>query len=341
MDWDSFSIRSSVVHYVPTTKDEADPRPLLTSAEIKLDADLTRYFATKISERLGSKGLEVVNDPDRESTVSDALAAILASPAELVPQSRTVAQRLFDVQSGSNSSGLLALLTGTIEGRACVAVVKLERQRGVSFDIDSSTGTVDLELMRNLTLTDKTKVYKTALFTSGSSGVKLSGFVADDQRTAARGRQVGDFFLAAFLGCKPKEPAALTTYRFVVAANEAINQDVASAERRGRYQVAMLSMLQDNSVDIRPQTFAQRHLDDVHRAPFLARIEAAGIDPKRPFPKDTSRVKVDQFKVTFDSGMTLVGPAPALQENVEMPEKPGPQHPVQLKDTVRSVITGR
>lgn len=130
---------------------------------------------------------------------------------------------------------------------------------------------LDLELLRDLTLTDKTKVYKTALLSPEGDGI--GGFAADDQRGITVGKQVAAFFLSRFLGCQPRLPAALMTYEFVKAANESFNRDVSSPERRGRYQVAVLAMLQSN-VDVGPKSFATQNLEPEDREPFLARVRA-------------------------------------------------------------------
>jgi hypothetical protein len=61
-------------------------------------------------------------------------------------------------------SGLLAVVSGTVKNEECLALLKLERERGIHFAIKRVDGhnLLDLELLRDLTLTDKTKVYKTA-----------------------------------------------------------------------------------------------------------------------------------------------------------------------------------
>ena len=54
-----------------------------------------------------------------------------------------------------------------------MAVLKLEREQGLRFKIDTDQQgrkTVDLELLRELTLTDKTKVFKTSLLMLDDSG---------------------------------------------------------------------------------------------------------------------------------------------------------------------------
>jgi hypothetical protein len=170
----------------------------------------------------------------------------------------------------------------------------------------------------------------------------VTGYVADDQRNTAQGKQVASFFLSSFLGCKPKAPAAQVTYDFVKAANESINEDVDSPERKGRYQVALLSVMQSNVADIRPKAFATSYLDKEDRPPFLQRIRDAGIDPDVAFAKDTSRVKVSGFKMTFKkSGMVLVGNMDALNNRVELPDDEASDKPVQLHDTVERLLTGR
>lgn len=344
MIWKDFQVGTAVVHYIPSLKDEDDPQPLLTDEAIKLDAGLKAYFRDKIVGRLESKGLEVVVDPDRESDVPEAIAEVLANETQLVDASKRIAQRLDAIQGKSNSSGLLAVVLGTAGQKPCLAIVKLERERGVRFAIDTVKGRhiVDLELLRNLTLTDKTKVFKTALLTgSPGNASSVAGHVADDQRTAVAGIQVATFFLSKFLGCKPRVPAAKTTYDFVRAANTSFNQDVPSPERKGRYQVALLAAMQSKTAEIRPATFAGTYLEKDDRPAFLERVRAAGIDPSATFPKDTSLVKISGFKMTFKSGMVLVGDMQALDNRVELPDEASSDEPVQLHDTVERLLTGR
>lgn len=342
MNLDDFQLERAAVHYVPTAADEEEPELLLTDEVIELDAGLNSYFRDKVVDRLKSKGLDVVGDPDQDQTVSTAVADALRDPRQLITASQSIARHLDFIQTRVNSSCLLAILQGATQAGACVAIVKLERERGVRFAIDIVGGrhVVDLELLRNLTLTDKTKVYKTALLTF-SDDVGVSGLVADDQRAAYEGVQVASFFLGQFLGCKPKEPAAKTTFEFVKAANDSFNQDVPSPETQGRYQVALLAVLQDNSVDIKPRTFASRHLEREDRPAFLGRMREAGIDPDRTFTKDPSLVRVDRFRMSFESGMVLVGDMNSLKERVQLPERNDAEQPVEVRDRVRNMLTGR
>lgn len=341
-DLDQFVVRSAVVHYVPTERDDPGDELLLTDDSIELDAALKGYFETKIVDRLRNKGVEVVDDPGGEPTVARAVRAANQQDKGLVTNSQEIARQLVVAQSTKVSpSGLLAVVSGTIRRAECLAVLKLERERGIHFAIKRTNGrnVLDLELLRDLTLTDKTKVYKTALLARSNGGI--AGFVADDQRGIATGRQVAAFFLSRFLGCMPRVPAALITYEFVRAANESFNQDVPSPERRGRYQVAVLATLQSNVTDIRPRAFADQNLEREDRGPFLEKLRKAGIDPDATFEKDTSRVKVARFRMTFKSGMVLVGDQDALDTRVTLPNDPDSDEPVVLRDRVDNLLAGR
>jgi len=345
MDWTAkFVVDETVVHYVETKKDTSDPQLMLTSATIELDADLKEYFSKQVSERIESKSLEVVEDTEKDPQAPDAIGAILKDKSKLIEQSRVLGTRLFDVQGGRESSGLLTVLTGKVSGRAAVAVVKLERQRGISFNIDAKSGTVDLTLLRNLTLTDKTKVYKTAVFIASTkkTGPRLDGIVADSQRTSRKqGRVIADFFLN-YLGCKAKEPAAATTFAFVKAANEAFS-DVADMSARGKYQVGLLAELDSTSTDICPKSFAKKHIgDQTDRQNFIAHMEDEGLKPEKSFVKDTTLVKLDKFWMTFEgASLTLVGTQLDLKERVDMPANPGRNRPVKIRAGVEGLTTGR
>jgi hypothetical protein len=345
MNWDQLVVESVIVHYVPTARDDPTGTVLLTDAPIPMDPALHQYFREKIASRLEDNGLASVNDPEVQSPAPQLVEDIVADATRLVDGSKVLAAHLDTIQTGNNSSGLLAVATASLEGKNFVAIIKLEKERGIRFAINQVNGqnVVDMELLRNLTLTDKTKVYKTAILglTDAGSAHSVEGYVADDQRGRTDGVQVATFFLSRFLGCKPKAPAARLTFDFVRATNKMISDSVSDSETKGKYQVALLSTMQDNTGDLRPREFAENNLAPEHREPFFEQLEKVGIDRATVFPKDTSIVKVSRFKMTFESGMVLVGSREDLEEKVEIPSDPGPENPVKLKDGIDDVLTAR
>lgn len=163
MDLSTFEIQDVVLHDVPRPSDE-DEHLVLTDRPIDLDDQLRTYFRRKITRSLATRGLEVLADPNESSIVRDAVAGVVAEPGRLVSASRAVAEHLYGVQTGRNSPGLLAVILGRVEAGPCLSILKLEREQGLRVHIEMEDGAavVDVELLRDLTLTDKTKVFKTS-----------------------------------------------------------------------------------------------------------------------------------------------------------------------------------
>jgi hypothetical protein len=314
----SLQISELVVHSVPQKTDEVE-QLTLTEAPIALDAELRGYFEGKIRDSLSEDGLQVVADDLSSNVVRDGVLAIARDTNALVPASRLFAEHLYAVQNGRNPPGLLVAATGSVDDDGDVVVVlKLERQRGVHFTIAEIDGhnVVDLEFLRRLTLTDKTRIFKTALLRLEDSddALTLYGSASDDQR----GRdQIGiaDFFLSTFLGCKLRTNPAKATGDFVLAVQRFINNDVPSGERKARYLVAMQARLDDQVLDIAPRNFAETQLLAQDRPAFLERVVEQGLSPDAAFQKDTSLVKTAKFRVLFEHGMVLLAARDDLAED--------------------------
>jgi 37-kD nucleoid-associated bacterial protein len=285
MNLDSLHLQSLVVHDVPQP-DEERQGLILTDTEVPLDAQLRRYFERKITQSLRSRGLEVISDPNGSEVARDGVSAILAEEAQLVPISKTLAEHLDRSQTKRNPAGLLAVGTGTVDEGDIVAVLKLEREQGLRLRIEvvGDHTEVDLQFLRDLTLTDKTKIFKTSLLRLDHAGEAqiMYGLVSDDQRGREEGAGVATLFLATFLGCQLKTNPEKATRDFVLAAEEFINQDVASDERRAVYQVALLAKMQDETLDLRPRDFANQNLRGSDRPRFLELSPPMALTPIRP-----------------------------------------------------------
>ncbi len=340
MNLDSFVVDAVMVHDVPRGNDEGEELTL-TDEPIELDSDLRRYFRQKIHTSLSERGVEVVADENEDPVVRAAVAQAIIEPAALVVASRTIAERLDQVQTGRNPAGLLAVITGTVDGKPCASVLKLEREQGLRFRIKTVGGRriVDLEFLRDLTLTNKTKVFKTSVLVAEdeASASTIAGRVSDDQRGSDTTAGVAMFFLGTFLGCRLRDSPEKSTLEFVQAVDGFINDNIGSAERRGRYQVALLATMQDQSGEIRPRTFANAHLEATDRPAFLDRVREVGLNPDTPFSKDTSLVKVSGFKMTFQSGMVLVGSQDDLEERVSIRPDNAVAPGVEINDIIKKL----
>lgn len=343
MNLDSFRLTSLVVHDVPQP-DEDREGLILTDSEIPLDAQLRGYFERKIVQSLTNRGLEVIADPNETAIVRDGVGLILDNHAELVPVSKTFAEHLDRSQTKRNPAGLLAIGIGRVDKGDVVAVLKLEREQGLRLRIDvvGDHAEVDLQFLRDLTLTDKTKIFKTTLLRLERPGEadSMYGVVSDDQRGRDEGAGVATFFLATFLGSQLKTNPEKATRDFVLAAEMFINHDVQSDERRADYQIALLAKLQAQSLDIRPREFANASIDPNDRPRFLQRVAETGLDPNQTFAKDTARAHAAGFKIVFEHGMTLVGSREDLDQRVQIPEVAGAANGVVITDTLKR-MSGR
>ena len=341
MNLETFTVESVMVHDIPRGNDPAE-QLTITDEPILLDKQLRRYFRTKILTSLCERGVQVVGDENEDDTVRSAIARLIEDPAEIVQASRDIAERLDRVQTGRNPAGLLVVIAGTLDGKRCGSVLKLEREQGLRFRIKVVDGRrlVDLEFLRDLTLTDKTKVFKTSLFAMEPGREKVAtlvGRVSDDQRGSEAAAGVASFFLATFLGCRLKDSPEKSTLEFMKVTDGFINERVQSHERRGRYQVALLATMQDQTAEIRPRSFAHAHLDAGDRPAFLDRVREAGLDPDQVFPKDTTLVRVAGFRMTFESGMVLVGRQEDLRDRVEIRPDDATVPGISINDTIKKL----
>jgi hypothetical protein len=254
-----------------------------------------------------------------------------------------VAHHLDRSQTRRNPAGLLAIGLGSLDEGHVIAVLKLEREQGLRLRIDvvGDHAEVDLQFLRDLTLTDKTKIFKTSLLRleNDNDPDSMYGLVSDDQRGRDEGTGVATFFLTTFLGSQLKTNPEKATLDFVLAAEQFINEDVASDERRADYQVALLAKMQDQTIDLRPREFAEQSIQANDRPRFLERVAQHGLDPNTTFEKDTSLAKVRGFKMVFEHGMTLIGSGEDLRERVRVPEAAG-VNGVVIGDTLKR-LSGR
>jgi hypothetical protein len=89
-------------------------------------------------------------------------------------------------------------------------------------------------------------------------------------------------FATTFLGCQLKTNPEKATRDFVLAAEEFINQDVASDERRAVYQVALLAKMQDETLDLRPRDLRTRTCAGAIGHGFLSVSPPMALTPIRP-----------------------------------------------------------
>jgi hypothetical protein len=339
MDPRGFSVQSVMVHDVPAQRSNQDI--VLTDGPITLDDDLRGYFAEKIISSLVIRGLDVVADANGDPTVRAAAIRVIEDASSLPDQSQVIARKLDDIQDARNPAGLVAVVAGVLDGARSVAILKLEREEGLRVRIRTVAGqrTIDMEHLRDLTLTDKTKVFKTALLGSsgGDDADGVHGRASDDQRSIQEGEGVANFFLAKFLGCKLKVNPEIATRDFFEAVQTFINEDVASPEKRARYHLSLLHTLEDQARDIRPRSFVESALDDIDQPALLERLVEKGLQPGDTFARDVAMIekRLKGFKIVFDSGIVVVGGPDDLRDRIALRDNTSARPGADITDTIR------
>lgn len=333
-------IVDAVIHDVP--RPETGEALTLTEAPVALDVDLETYFRDKLRESLQGRGLRIEVDPDLPPVVRDSVTEILGDSGRHVAASQEMAMHLYDLQKKTNSPGLLTVIRARAASQDLIAILKLEREVGVHVVIDEEGAkrVINLEFLKDLTLTRKTRVFKAAIVELVDVGnpLTMQGLASDDQRSRTEGRGLARFFLHDFLGCQLSASAEKATKDFWNATQTFINEDVASPEKKGRYQIAVQAFLEEPEEDLRPETFIQRAIDLGDQPKLRQRVRDEGIEPANVVPKDTGLIdkKIAGFRVTFAHGMTLVGGREDLEERVDLPTQNG-SDPTTINDVMKTL----
>ena len=332
-------VKKVIVHEVParTTKDGGSV--VYSKVESNLDDELRRYFREKIIQSLNAAGYSVIFLPETSSPVPELLNAYLQGHTnEFVGMSQDIATHLFQTQTGVNSSGLLCLVEVAVNGTQGIAILKLDKDTAIRIQpiLHQGAPTYDLEHVKNLILSGKTKVFKAAIFlsqTATTHGGVLHGTVSDNQRGYAPLAEVADFFLSRFLGCTLAESPAVTTKKYLHSSENFFSNEVPDPERKTRYETALLAELNNYRVALSPIDFAENNLDPDDRQPYVDWLRNNDVSPQE-FAKDTALIKTHlrKIKVNFESGVEVFVPPQTLDEQVTITKMDDGRTELRVRD---------
>ncbi|MDB4873382.1 MAG: hypothetical protein JWL97_4386 [Gemmatimonadales bacterium] len=338
-DFGDLTIEQAIVHMVPKSsrkahEEEADLQ--LSQATCDLTQTVRTEVQAKLRNALAASSREIIEDPEAKSELPDRVRDFLAGRDGVVEISQSLAYLLHKSQTGSNSAGLLLVATATLGGQPALLAVKLEQETGMQARSTVKNGlrTIDMEYFADLFLTEKSRVFKVALFTAaGVTDDGLEGWAADKQMA---GKQLARFFLEKFLGCRHKDEPREITRRFYHVAFNWANEHVKDPDTRVRYTMAVLSELQSTHTTLDPNMFIRSHLQPKHRDEFAAYLLENKV-PLRVFDKDTELIdsKLQKLRMEFASGVFLVAPLTAFEDDIVVIEEMGDgRSRVVLTDTL-------
>ncbi|GAA4581130.1 hypothetical protein GCM10023176_61630 [Micromonospora coerulea] len=314
----SLDISRVIVHLVPKAgrgDDGASPIQL-SDVACTLQDGVREELQARLRGLLAASGRQIVEDPEADSKVPAVVRNFLESPGDsFVSASRDLAVILREAQSGANSGGMLLVAECSLENFPAILVVKFEQERGIRAALTAEDGqnTFDMQFLRDLFLTNRSKVYKVGLFAaSGILDGVLHGWAADKQMT---GGKVAVFFLKRYLGCEHLEEPKELTRRFYERSQEWINKAVENPTTKARYAIAVVAELQSQRDTISVGSFATVHLEVGDRDSYVKYLQDHGV-PRATFDKSVTLVEshLEKLQVAFGNGAVVAFPVAALED---------------------------
>ncbi|MCY3646780.1 MAG: nucleoid-associated protein [Chloroflexi bacterium] len=310
LDLHGLAVHQMVVHEIRKGVPGAGASVILTDQLSELTPDLAEFFEQRIiSVAASEESFRAQFSSGSESPVPQLCVDVLETdPDSLLTASREAALHLASVQPGSSSGGLLAVALGQHSRIPALIFLKLEHEQGVRIDrkeLPDGTRIVELEHVRDLILSTRTRLHKQAFVLRSADGYVLE--VADRQRGFNARRAAARFFIHAFLGAEPAIDSREATKRFVEAV-ESVISEISDPKRQTELRLDLASELNSRKATITPSQFAQAYLE-TEEIPLLdAALDEKGAPPQ--FEKDNALVgpTVSRLRMIGANGMMIAGP---------------------------------
>ncbi|MHA6669603.1 nucleoid-associated protein [Homoserinimonas sp. A447] len=261
------TIIRAIVHEIPEGRYQAgaDRQVALSTAESSLAPETKRFIEENMLDFALKNPRNIIQDEGAVSGTPGVVLEILDDPsAHFISGSQTLAQNLYQAQTGNSPSGILIVATVVVpEGQALI-IMKAEHQEGMRLQRigDDTTGHFDLEHLDELIVGNNSRVYKIAMLREADGTVL--GEMVDQQNGVA----FADFFLAAFLGCRLADSAEIQTKHFMDSTMAYINKHVIDEEKRGRYATALVAYMSTPAETFQASEFADQFLEAEDRDVF-------------------------------------------------------------------------
>ena len=216
--------------------------------------------------------------------------------------------------------------------------MKLEKDNGVQIKMNEETNSLDIEVVDDLMLTQKTKVFKIALLISRTQEQDYDGQIMDYQVDLKQKSNLATFFMYDFLGSKPyKDPKTTTQqfYNLTKAFIRNIDDDILKA----KYTQDLNSYIQMNNRSISARTFADDYLENSqHKDEYISFLRSKHFTIAA-FIKDNSLIenKVKKISMEFTNGITILGTKGTLENKVTLSEARGGNIKAEIVSKLKSV----
>lgn len=292
--------------------------PKLSQGLTPLDRETSQFLESKFVQAFDEAN-DIVRMDNPSSPTPDLIHRYHTGEIPLLELSQALGDRLQIAQTGATSDGLLLVGHALRDSEDVLVVAKMEHERGARAEpVVNSRGesVYQIELLNDLFLTAKTRVFKVAVFDRRCANLDtFRGRLADSQ---VAGRDLADYFLHDFLGCERARKAEVLTKSFFRSVNNAVRS--LPPQDRAQVHVAMMTHLLSNATQVRVREFAADHVPREIREDFLSTVEAAGVP--NVFLKDTALISGDlsAIQVSFENGSILYSLPDQIGETVLIEE---------------------
>lgn len=309
-------IDGAVFHQVPTQASGADP--VLSTAESALDGQLELFLRDRLTRTFGRAAQRVERDPDVDVPTPDLVIEALndGSNAAIVQRFHPMPALLLAVQAHNSPEGLLSVIRGSCGPTRVVVLVKVEQERGLSFQTIDHDGELRVEVVieDGLVFTDKTDVFKAALFYLDDDD-ELAGLLTDDQTGSMYRGPASVYWLSDFLGCRYLVGPDVLTRAWIKATERLVKSDLDDPADKSAVLSAMYVELRSNRRAIDPIRFIDDNVPDSAQDAARQRLLNAGASTTR-FNKSSKVSDSAPLKkrFEFDTGVQVTMPADATPE---------------------------
>jgi hypothetical protein len=342
IDFGRLRVSRLIVHEVPGKLQNSNQQPTLSTVETELSEDEKNYFAYKIKENLITASFEARFMPDAESPIPKLVFDNFSNSNDnFVEMSREMAKYLFECQTRVNSAGLLAVIEVSIAEQRALAILKLEKEEGMSIEINKNNGeiTFDVKYISNILLSERNRVFKTGLFVAeGESIDEIDVHISDNQSSQGSSPKIATFFLEKFLGCKLKENPNIITQKFFEKTEFFINEQVEDAEEKSDYHMALISELKSGDNIINPENFCDKYIRKDQKQKYLKYLESVNMST-RPFLKNTELIdkKLKKVQMDFESGASIQATPEFFRNQMHIVSQGDGQTHIEFEDKLKQI----
>jgi hypothetical protein len=342
IDTTTIQIDRIIVHDIPKhKKGEKGIEPSYSEQESTLTDGLRNFFKGKVMDALGSdKSFKICFDEETDSPVSWLNSELLKSNgSNFVLQSKSITQHLFDKQVGYNAAGILVLIFGKVNSFNTCIILKLEKDTGAQLKLDSKTHSYNIEEVKDLMLTQKTKIFKVAmLILRDEFKVKFDGVIMDYQIDIKQKKEATTWFMEKFLGCRGFEDPRITTQRFYNYTRAFINTIQEDLDR-AKYIQDLNSYVQKNSLTLNPNEFVEDYFRSTQHKNDYRNFMQTKKFKFNSFPKDISQIERQVKKITlnFANDVSIVGKKGTLKDKVKLESLKDGQTRAEIISRIRSI----